>query len=441
MELGLKQKDLEDNIISSSTISNVELGRGHISERKLAHLCEKLGWKLEDIPKHLEAERQKETDTASFFRLELKAIENDIDFVSPSAALLRLRQVKIPPDHPFQPLTVFLKGRCAYKSGNLDKATSYYREGIRLADLFPEARTMNVPAVCFHGLGQVFFRQNDPNRALEAVKQGLAVFDPDGERQYLRYHLLISKVIYLEKLERLSEAIMTLEEGLWPYLSEIETEVQLNMYELHASLLTKMGMPEKAIPFAEKGLELARRSRNMDRCFELWTTLGSSYKQLRQFDFAERCFETALRFENRVGLRGLIATNYTELGILHWMKGEPETAEAYLQKAVKVSQKAKDRFRQYEALLALGKIFLQQKKEKEAISHLEMACQVAKENGFLRQERDAYIYLSQCYENRDVVLYHKYSARVHQLSVQLLQGRDEWMSQKMHKAAGDPPDP
>jgi tetratricopeptide (TPR) repeat protein len=233
---------------------------------------------------------------------------------------------------------------------------------------------------------------------------------------------------------------------MWPNLSEIDTEVQLNMYELHATLLIKQNLPEKAIDYAEAGIQIARRVKNYDRCFELWTTLGRAYKQLGQLLYARHCFETALRFEKLVSKRKIPAYNYTELGLLHWMEGQYQEAEECLQKAARLGKLAKDGFREYEALYALGKYYLEQNNENEAISYLEMAREIAQKHSLLRQERNATVLLIDYYKERDMFKAQKYFARLVDVSVQLLdKGGDNVAKQffaleTQRKIEGDPPD-
>lgn len=446
LELGLKQSDLADQFISPSTISILERGESPVSNKKLEYLCKKLELDVEEIPRLIEAQREKERDRTEEILFELETIENDIDFVGPQFALDRLRQVEVSSDSPLQAHIKFLKGKIYYRKGKSDKAETYLEQCIQLYDGHPSIHKSNLKAASYYILGQMSFKVNAYHEALDYVNAGLDAFLENGDRAYVKYNLLIAKVIYLEKLERFGEGIHILNEEMWPNLSEIDTDIQLNMYEMHATLLNKQNMPEKAIPYARKGIDLARRSRNHDRCFELWTTLGSSYKQIGDLKKARLCLETALRFKDDVKNPDLPAYNYTELGILNILEGNTELAEKNLRKATKLGKKARDAAREFDALFALGGLCYGQNKIDEAIKFLLEAKKIAEENLLLRQERDAITYLIVFDKEKKTINFQEYFARLHQISLQLINGGDDKMAQNihahvfLHKSAGDPPD-
>ncbi|MRG27794.1 helix-turn-helix domain-containing protein [Laceyella tengchongensis] len=80
IELGFKQKELADEFLSPSTISNIELGKRKVSMDTIAYYCKKLSWKLEDIPKYLSEGEKKEEERFEELKLVLQSIENDVDF-------------------------------------------------------------------------------------------------------------------------------------------------------------------------------------------------------------------------------------------------------------------------------------------------------------------------------------------------------------------------
>ena len=42
-----------------------------------------------------------------------------------------------------------------------------------------------------------------------------------------------------------------------------------------------------------------RREKSYDRCFELWTTLGTSYNQLGQYSLAMKCFDEPKKIKEK----------------------------------------------------------------------------------------------------------------------------------------------
>ncbi|MRG27793.1 tetratricopeptide repeat protein [Laceyella tengchongensis] len=308
-------------------------------------------------------------------------------------------------------------------------------------------KASNIKPTSLYELGRIYHRQNDLDNALKCVEKGLSSFYEHGERKYSKYYLLISKVIYLEKMDKNLEANETLE-SMWPHLAEINTETQLNMYEMQATIYNKLDHYEKALKYAETGIDIARREKNYDRCFELWTTLGVSYKNLKKPKLAETCFKTASRFEKKLRKKYLLPTyNYTELGKLYMEEEKMELAENILRNAVKLGKKAKDGLRYYEALVALGDCLIMQSKE-EGLYFLKEALKLVEKLSFAKQEVNIVLKLAKYYEKKDSIKHNKYFARFYELSVQLMHGGEEKMLKNNtlsgqlaeRKTAGDPPD-
>lgn len=440
LELRKKQSDLADDFISSSTISVIERG-GSVSRKMLEHYCKKLGWNYEDIPKYLNEFRESQKDQTQDLLFQLEMIENDIDCVNPSFGLERLRDIPISNHDPLQAYVEYLRGKASFRKGSYDKAAAYLKEAIRLCNKYKEFEERNIKSISYYILGQIAYLKSDFLEALSYVEEGLRYFHENDHRPYLKYCLLISKVIYLEKLGKYVEGITILKEEMWPNLHEIDTDIRLHMYEMHATLLNHDNMPEKAIQYAKKGIEIARRVEDYDRCFELWTTLGISYKRLGDLEKAKQCFETVLRFEEKIQRINLVAHNYRELGILYLLEGNEVLAEKTLRKAEKLSYKSKDPMRQCEALIALGKMFERQNRQEEAIQYLEKARKIAEANFLLRHECDAVVVLIELYKEKNSIKHLECSARLHQIVVQLIPGGDEFMAANtlLRRAAGDPP--
>lgn len=428
IELGLKQKDLVDDLLTSATISNIELGKKKVGIQKISYYCQKLNWKLEKIPQYIEETKKKELDYISKLKLSLKSIENDIFCVSPDFAIKRLKKLDLPNDPYIHATVEYLKGKCFYKKGRWDKSKEHYNECIRLFDEHKELSKSNLKSACFYGLARVYYRKNNLEQALKLLQKGLTALKEEGERNYYKHYLLISEAIYLSKLGFTNAAMKALER-MWTYLSEMDTETQLTMYSLQAILHNELKNHDEAILCINKAIDMAQRSKHFDHCFELWTTLGVSYKNLGDFDSAKTCFNTAYRFKNKLRDKYLLpAYNYTELGKLYKQLNNIELAEKYLTSAVKLSKKVNNGLKQLEAQVALGECFFQQNKITEAIQQFDEAGKIA-ERHFTKKEKDIMLKLAQCYEKRDTVKYNKYLSRFYELSIKSQNGGELTMHQ------------
>lgn len=450
-ELKKRQIDLVDEVLSLSSISNIERGKNKVGKKTIAHLCSKLGLEYDKLDAYKRQEEKNHEIRLFRLKLLLNSIETELDFVKLDKKIYsKLAGVKLEENHPYTSVVQYLLGKYFYKQEKYESAKVHFLRALELYNEFPELKDTNIKSACLYELGRIYHIENDLNQAMTCVNDGLKSFVENGERKYYKYHLLISKVIYLEKLELLDEAIDTLEKQMWPYIAEIGTETQLNMYELQATLFNKKRKYEDAIKFAYKGIELARLEKNYDRCFELWTTLGVSYKHLGDIESAKLCFQTASSFEDKLRKKYLLpAKNYTELGLLHIMEKNFELAQPILEEAVKLSKKSRDGLRQFEAYNALGDCLLCQQKILEAIAIFEEAKRIAEAHpSFKKYEQKIVLKLAQYYKDINTTKHQKYFARFYEISVQLLNGGEEFMLQQNtqlqppteRNSAGDPPD-
>ncbi|MDQ0418940.1 tetratricopeptide (TPR) repeat protein [Croceifilum oryzae] len=425
-ELGIRQKDLMDERLTTTTISNIITGKKNVSKKTISYLCQKLDWELEQIPQYLENLEQIKIDQSKQIRLQLKAIETD---VGSKQALEKIKEI-ISSDDPYILATIeYLKGKCYARKGKWERARDHYFYSIRFYDAHPEIRNSNLKSASFNELARVYYNQNQYEEALKCARKGKECFIQNGERKYFQFHLQISEAIYLDNLGLPVEALKVLEK-MWKYQSEIETETLLNMYSLQSILYNKLKLYDEAVKNIEVAIEIARLGKHYDHIFELWTTLGVSYKNLGNIHFAKICFDTASQLQDKVRSKHLLlAYNYTESGKMYLSERDTKRASEVLTNAVKLSKKANDGTRQLEAQTALGECYLLQDRFLEAVQQFHEAYGLANKLSFLEQECNLTLKLALCYEGRDIVKYNRYYALFYQRSVQLLSGGEPIMLQ------------
>ena len=293
-DLGLRQSDLVDNMIKLHTIRKVEKGEV-VNEDIYMRICNKLDLDIKQLSTSYDDEKEQEEQ----LKFQLFAIEHDIDMAGPDKGLEELRKTEIDKNSPLLPTYLFLKGKCLARKKHWKKAQAQFLKTLSLIKQYPEWKPSNVKAATYNELGRCCYYLNNIEQALHYIEKGLESYDSSGEREYVVYHLKMSKVIYLEKLNRNEDAFRTLEK-MWKEVDKIESiEIRSSMYEVHATLLSKQELHEKAIEYATKGLHLARVDQNVDRAFELWTALGDCYQNMGDYFKAEVAFRTALKLEKK----------------------------------------------------------------------------------------------------------------------------------------------
>jgi tetratricopeptide (TPR) repeat protein len=341
--------------------------------------------------------------------------------IGPEEGLEQLRNTDIEKTSPLQTVIHFFKGKCYDHKGQWKKAQAQYLKTLSLLNQFPDLEETNLKAATYHELGRCCYYQNNLEQALHYIEKGLESYNKSEDREYILYHLMISKAIYLEKLNRNEEANRTLE-IMWKNIDKIDSiEIRLSMYEVQSVLLNKQELYERATQFALRGIQMARLDLNVDRSFELWTALGESYKNLGDFFKAEICFRTALKLENRIRKKNILVSTYTKLGMLYLMTKKIPLAQNALLKAVQIGQKTNDALKNCDALIALGDCYMKQNKDSEARSCLQQAYNLAEKHNLKNLLPDILVKLAKCCEREDPLNFEKYKNLFFQHYVQQLE--------------------
>ncbi|MGA8942627.1 MAG: tetratricopeptide repeat protein [Thermoactinomyces sp.] len=449
----LRQQDLADSNISQVVISYIETGKPEISEEKIKYLLKKLDIKEKDYEKFYVNEDEiaaKEFDEE--MELRLISLETIIDLTAPEQGLEELRSIGLPNGSSLDADIYYLKGKYYLHKRNLKKANRYFFQAIRLVDdKYPEKIHSNLKAASYYGLAKLEYANNDLNKALEYCKKGESSFIIDGERPYLQAGFLVSKVIFLQKLNRLEDAQSALDK-----LNSISSgkpcfiesrEIILNAYELQATIWAKGNMTNNAISHAKKGIELARIDKAYDRSCELWTTLGSIYNKKDNLQAAEICFQTALKLKNKIQREYLLSYANTELGNLYTKKRKFGEAEKKFYKAISISKKTNDAYQETEALMGLGECYILQNKSAQAIKFLKYALELAKQSGFTKQKNQLLLKLGHYLKAIGDPSFQQYAFDFFESNVEALIHKEGGVStlsyqfnQAKRHSAGDPPD-
>lgn len=375
----LKQGDLIDDVLSQAMISYIETGNS-VGVDKITHLLNKLGFDAEEIMEQFTIQENQDKDDTILeeWTLRLTAAECLISLRDDLSTDF-LRSIHLPSGHPFQVWMEYLKGKFYYSRQKWEKAQYHFLQGIQLLNQYPSLRTSNLESACLHQLSRIEYLQNRFQAAIRYSKKALSSFDLEGERKYYKDLIVVSQVIYLEKMNRIGEAHELLEKfGSASSLLSYSKEATLNYLEIKSKLLAKSKQFHQAIEIALRGIELARIDQNIERAFELWTTLGGIYIETNKPHLAEICFRTALKLRNKIKRSYLLAYIHNHLGTLQYRQKEIEKAENEFSQALKYSKKG-DIFWEVESLIGLGKCALSYDANK-AITHFQQALDKAKQH-------------------------------------------------------------
>jgi len=396
---GYTMIELEDEQISRSTISNIENGLINVTEDKARYYCRKLGFEFDDIPRLAEEERQKKEMIA----IDLMIIENKIDLVNPDEALDKLKALELNfKENPELAIKAkYLKGRYNISKRNWKLAQKCLNKVITWTNRHETLERLNLKTAAYNELSRISYFNDNMKEALEYIRLGIESYKENAEKKSLIHILKMSKIIYLNNLDRPNEALEELNQ-LWSEIDRIKnSEVLLNMFALKAKLLQEFKMHKEAVEVAKEGIELARGCKIPNRSCELWNALGSIYRTQGKIKEAEACYLMALTLKDQVQQlkRGFVLFPiYKELGKLYIEQQQLQKAEEILSEAIK--QKENVNPLQFNGILiTLGDCYSEQKQWEKAIDPYKKALKTAQEFEITKQIHDITARLCRCWEN------------------------------------------
>ncbi|MBA4602155.1 helix-turn-helix domain-containing protein [Thermoactinomyces mirandus] len=396
-EKGLRLEDLADEHISTATISNIERGVSHVNKDKVLYLMSKLELDLNEIPEMIE----KDTETLESMQVKFAAIETMIQMGMPERALALLSNISEESHSRHQATIYYLKGKAFIFTGDWRKAERELGEAIRLAYQDPYSPMSNLEAAGYSELAYCRFRHKDYEQALRYVERGLETIDKeknDGCDNRTYYMLLISRIIYLEGLNRTDEAFRFLEE-MWAKIPQIQSkDIIIKMYVSRMRLLKRMKLYHDSIRYAREGIRMSIGSKNTEEIFQLWNGLGQAYIEINQLDDAATCFRFVRELADHVENQTEMTRAYCYLGKVYFMQGKNHDAYNVLKKALELAEKLYDPQLLNQSLFMMGKLLKQMKRFTDAVEYLKGAAQIASKNKMKSRVYDSYYELAGCYE-------------------------------------------
>lgn len=109
--------------------------------------------------------------------------------------------------HPIYPLVLFFKGQYHYYKNEWKTAEHLIHNAINCCTQNHINPSPNFLSYCYDVLGTSRYYQNDLEKALYYVQEGLNQLDETIPYKKIKYMLLGNKVIYLEKLGENTQAL------------------------------------------------------------------------------------------------------------------------------------------------------------------------------------------------------------------------------------------
>ncbi|MDQ0417936.1 tetratricopeptide (TPR) repeat protein [Croceifilum oryzae] len=382
--------------ISAATISNYERGIAGVSEDKIKLMCQPLEIDFSQYRNILKNEREQQDK----WYKKLLGIEGLLDYLGANKAYTKLKTLTFDMDDPISGIHAYLIGRCYYHKKKWTKAREKFEEAINILKDHPDWDKSNIIPFCYKELGRIaYYHEGNAERAIHFNNLGIDSFIPEKERPGLIYVLLVTKAFYLEKMNENESATRTLSQ-LWKDIGKIDNiEVRINMFEIQALLFIKANFYDKAKEYAERGAELARTNKEIERGFELWITLGSLYMRSKQFEEAEEYFNLALEMKDSIKKEYLLISIHIQLGKLYMQQGKSDWAQEHIEKAVQIGENSNDEYRYIEALETFGDFHIYQGEIESAIIPYNKALVQAEKSKFPSLLKDTLVKLAYCYRS------------------------------------------
>ncbi|MBA4496428.1 tetratricopeptide repeat protein [Paenactinomyces guangxiensis] len=396
-ELGLRQKDIEDGLISSASISNVERGE-EVRPETFDYLLKKLGIDSKtQLPQMIQEEEKK----IEVLKFHLESIETMLENGDLSTGIDKLNQISMEDFHPLSVYYSYLKALYHHELKEWKKAEKNFDTAIRHCNHYSLRPKDNIIAVCYNKMSTCKYNQGNLKEALDYVEQGLNAVDEGLERNDIKYHLLSNQIIYLLKSSQSDQASQILLE-VWPFMPKIDRiPIRLDLYKSRSIILRGRKLNEEAIQYCEAGIQLARKNNILNRYLDLLNVLGSIYIQMKEYDQALLRFQTAIDLdkEEKYPRRHLDTNIY--LGILYSYQDQWERSIKHLTKAIGIGREIPDIFRLTKALIVMGDIYFRQNQFEQAVPYYQEASFLTEKHNYRHRQYTALLQLSICFDMID----------------------------------------
>jgi len=242
-------------------------------------------------------------------------------------------------------------------------------------------------------LGRAYERNEDLDRAIASYAKA-AQLDPQSAAAFLRSGILYGR---RQQLPQANKAFSTAED-IYKAMSSQEglAEVQYQ----RGSLLARIRNLPEAKAELERSLALSRAASSEYQAIRTSLQLSNVYYASGDSNRAKSIAADAVREAQRLNSRTLAANGLIDLAYTLLARGEYADTRAYLNRALDLAREDKSRRLEARARLALGSLCTQEVRFDEAVSHLEAALAFYRPAGYRTETSNALILLGRVYVDK-----------------------------------------
>lgn len=241
----------------------------------------------------------------------------------------------------------------AIREINLNAAEDSLKVGLKIIG---ENGNTSEKAALYSGLGSIYDRKGQNEKALQYYKDALELYQKSGEREnYL--HQLINIGIVLRVMGKYGESL--------EYLME--------------------------------ALKTGRQANDTSAIVESLLAMGFIYAFVEKYEDALRCQQEALEIYKQSNDLWGIARIHNDMGVTYSIAGELDSALSQHQAALKIRLKLNDNYNTFASFLYLGEIFAEKGNISNAIEHFENAIIYGANAAYKTMVVDAHLNLGRYY--------------------------------------------
>lgn len=266
--------------------------------------------------------------------LDQMAIELAFIFMNEMQYQYALKVLKIGERHNPRNVQIYIDMAFCYEQlGDNDSAIASYEKVLDINSFSNEA---------WFQLGQIYFKQAEYTKALDAYEYALAIREDDMLSQLQKAHTQSQLGLHRDAIESFLSFKGNYPEKwqIWLFVADVYEAMEDFTNALHYNKLSYLGMPEnytalvgitvsqleleefdEAIEYARKALEIEPESA------DAWVYLGEAYFELKNYDEALEAYLEA------VSLDPYLPDTLLVIGNIYFDKQQPDIALAFYQKA------------------------------------------------------------------------------------------------------------
>ena len=166
---------------------------------------------------------------------------------------------------------------------------------------------------------------------------------------------------------------------------------------MHGLSFVAKGDGANAIEHFEKSIKYFEEGRTVLIFSVIWTGLGSGYYYLGDFETAKKYIEKGLSLTVGGGSEWWKSFHYLYLSKTHLDLEDPKSSRAYIEEALKISQKSEERHLEGASWICLGRFFqkIESSNTDLAKQHLIKGIKILKELGIRPWYSEGYLYLGE----------------------------------------------